>query len=60
MFQIDDNARRLYQSEKDQYLKEGYVTGLPVFSENAINNIHNCIFMHLFDLLGCVKSIVTA
>ena len=41
MFEIDNSARRLFQSEKDQYLKEGYVTGLPVFSENAIRDIHN-------------------
>ena len=41
MFEIDNNARRLSQSEKQQYLEEGYVTGLPVFSENAINDIHN-------------------
>ena len=41
MFEIDNSARRLFQSEKDQYLKEGYVTGLPVFSKNAISDIHN-------------------
>ena len=41
MFEIDNNARRLSQSEKQQYLEDGYVTGLPVFSENAINDIHN-------------------
>ena len=40
MFEIDKNARRLSKSEKNQYLQEGYVTGLPVFSANAINDIH--------------------
>ena len=39
MFEIDKNARRLSQSEKQQYLEDGYVTGLPVFSENAIKDI---------------------
>ena len=41
MFEIDNNARRLSQSEKQQYLEDGYVTGLPVFSKNAINDIHD-------------------
>ena len=41
MFEIDKNARRLSQSEKQQYLDDGYVTGLPVFSKNAINDIHD-------------------
>ena len=41
MFEIDQNARRLSDEEKEQYIKEGYVTGLPVFSENAINDLHN-------------------
>ena len=41
MFEIDQNARRLTQTEKDQYLNEGYVTGLPVFSKNAIKDLHN-------------------
>ena len=41
MFEIDQNARRLSDEEKEQYIKEGYVTGLPVFSENAVNDLHN-------------------
>ena len=41
MFEIDNNARRLSQSERQQYLEDGYVTGLPVFSKNAINDIHD-------------------
>ena len=41
MFEIDQNARRLTQTEKEQYLNEGYVTGLPVFSTNAIKDLHN-------------------
>ena len=41
MFEIDTNARRLSQSEKQQYFEDGYVTGLPVFSENAIKDIHD-------------------
>jgi ectoine hydroxylase-related dioxygenase (phytanoyl-CoA dioxygenase family) len=42
LFEIDQNARRLSDEEKEQYIKEGYVTGLPVFSENAVNDLHNC------------------
>ena len=41
MFEIDQKARRLSDEEKQQYIKEGYITGLPVFSENAINDLHN-------------------
>ena len=41
MFEIDQNARRLSNEEKDQYKNEGYVTGLPVFSENAVKDLHN-------------------
>ena len=41
MFDIDPKARRLSKSEKNQYLNEGYVTGLPVFSESAVKDIHN-------------------
>ena len=41
MFAIDQKARRLTQKEKEQYINEGYVTGLPVFSEDAVNDLHN-------------------
>ena len=41
MFEIDQKARRLSQKEKEQYINEGYVTGLPVFSEDAVNDLHN-------------------
>ena len=41
MFEIDKKARRLTQEEKEQYIDEGYVTGLPVFSENAVGDLHN-------------------
>ena len=40
MFEIDQKARRLSDEEKAQYKKEGYVTGLPVFSENAVKDLH--------------------
>ena len=40
MFEIDHKARRLSDKEKQQYKKEGYVTGLPVFSENAVKDLH--------------------
>lgn len=35
MFQIDPSARRLTAAEKQQYGRDGYVTGLPVFAEAA-------------------------
>ena len=41
MFEIDQKARRLSDEEKEQYKNEGYVTGLPVFSENSIKDLHN-------------------
>ena len=40
MFEIDHKVRRLSDEEKEQYKKEGYVTGLPVFSENAVKDLH--------------------
>ena len=40
VFEIDKKARRLTQEEKEQYINEGYVTGLPVFSENAVKDLH--------------------
>ena len=41
MFEINQKARRLSDEEKEQYKKEGFVTGLPVFSENAVKDLHN-------------------
>ena len=33
---VSDSGDKLSDEEKEQYIKEGYVTGLPVFSENAV------------------------
>ena len=41
MFEISKNARRLLESEKKQYKDEGYITGLPVFSEKAKEDLHS-------------------
>ena len=41
MFEISKNARRLLESEKKQYKDEGYISGLPVFSEKAKEDLHN-------------------
>ena len=41
MFELHSKIRRLTSKEKQQYSKEGYVTGLPVFSENAVKDLHN-------------------
>ena len=35
MYQISDNVRRLTNKEKQQYLEQGYVKNLPVFSYNG-------------------------
>ncbi len=41
MFKIDKNVRRLSDSEKKQYEKDGYITGLPVFSRESKTNLDN-------------------
>jgi ectoine hydroxylase-related dioxygenase (phytanoyl-CoA dioxygenase family) len=41
MFQINPNIRRLTSNEKEQYSSEGYVTGLPVFADDAVKDLHN-------------------
>ena len=41
MFQINQNIRRLTSNEKEQYSSEGYVTGLPVFADDAVKDLHN-------------------
>ena len=33
MFKISKKVRRLSNEEKDQYKKDGYLTGLPVFPQ---------------------------
>ena len=43
MFEIDQKARRLSKEEKEQYINEGYVTGLPVFSEDAVIIVHDAL-----------------
>ena len=41
MFKVADNVRTLSEEEKKQYLDEGYITGLPVFSDEAKNDLDN-------------------
>ena len=41
MFKISKKVRRLSNEEKDQYKKDGYLTGLPVFSSEANDNLSN-------------------
>ena len=39
MFKISNKVRRLSDKEKLQYKNDGYITGLPVFSKEAKNNL---------------------
>ena len=41
MFKISKKVRRLSNEEKDQYKKDGYLTGLPVFSSEANDDLSN-------------------
>ena len=41
MFKVADNVRTLSEEEKKQYLDEGYITGLTVFSDEAKNDLDN-------------------
>ena len=41
MFKISKKVRRLSNEEKDQYKKDGYLTGLPVFSSKANDDLSN-------------------
>ena len=42
MFKISNKVRRLTNEEKDRYLKDGYLTGLPVFDDEAKHDL-NCL-----------------
>ena len=41
MFKISENVRRLSDKEKLQYENDGYITGLPVFSDDAQEDLNN-------------------
>ena len=41
MFEINDKARNLSKKEMLQYKKDGYITGLPVFSDNSRQDLDN-------------------
>ena len=41
MFKISEKIRRLSVEEKIQYKEDGYLTGLPVFSSDAIDDLNN-------------------
>ena len=41
MFKISENVRRLSDNEKLQYENDGYITGLPVFSDDAQEDLNN-------------------
>jgi len=41
MFKIDKNIRRLSQNEINQFEKDGYLTGLPLFDKLATEELNN-------------------
>ena len=51
MFKISNEVRRLTNKEKDKYLKDGYLTGLPVFDEEARDDL-NDLFVSLSSRLS--------
>ena len=51
MFKISNEVRRLTNKEKDKYLKDGYLTGLPVFDEEARDDL-NDLFISLSSRLS--------
>ena len=51
MFKISNEVRRLTNKQKDKYLKDGYLTGLPVFDEEAKDDL-NDLFISLSSRLS--------
>ena len=51
MFKISKNVRRLTNEEKNRYVKDGYLTGLPVFDDEAKNDL-NDLFVSLSSRLS--------
>ena len=51
MFKISENVRRLSDKEKFQYENDGYITGLPVFSNDAQEDLNN-LFISLSSRLN--------
>ena len=52
MFKISNEVRRLTNKEKDKYLKDGYLTGLPVIDKFTIDlQIHLSIETFLLEYL---------
>ena len=51
MFKISNKVRRLTNEEKDRYLKDGYLTGLPVFDDEARDDL-NDLFVSLSSRLS--------
>ena len=51
MFKISNKVRRLTNEEKERYLKDGYLTGLPVFDVKAKDDL-NDLFVSLSSRLS--------
>ena len=51
MFKISNKVRRITNEEKDRYLKDGYLTGLPVFHDEARDDL-NDLFVSLSSRLS--------
>ena len=43
MFKISNKVRRLTNEEKERYLKDGYLTGLPVFDDKAKDDLNDLL-----------------
>ena len=41
MFEKNKNSRRLKESEKNQFINEGYISSLPVFSKSGARDLQN-------------------
>ena len=39
MFEINKNSRSLYEDEKKQFINEGYIKSLPVFSKSGAKDL---------------------
>ena len=51
MFKISSKVRRLSDEEKKQYKKDGYITALPVFDNEAKDDLNN-LFVSLSSRLS--------
>ena len=56
MFKISNKVRRLSDEEKLQYKNDGYITALPVFSEDAKRDLDNFFYHSKGTFLAALHS----